>query len=67
MIYLFVLDRASRIPGRFAKDHVNTHANLPLVGNICTNGAVGTKKWGKLLNSWNWCMIAFYLSNNGMK
>ena len=21
----------------------NTHANLPLVGNICTNGAVGTK------------------------
>ena len=25
------------------------------------------QKWGKLLNSWNWCMTAFYLSNNGMK
>ena len=40
--------RVSRIPGRFAKDRVNiqnTHANLPLVGNSCTNGAVGTKNW----------------------
>ena len=45
-------DRVSSIPGRFAKDRVNTqniHANLLLVDNICTNGAVGTKNGANCL------------------